>query len=106
MLRRGTTWRVVDRYGIATTMGYGPRFLHSTGQLHKGGPNTALCLQLGTDPGDDLPVPGEAYTFGVLAGSQALGDLQALQTAGRRVARVSLGDDPAGDIRKLAGPVG
>ena len=101
----GLRRRVVDRYGIATTMGYGPRFLHSTGQLHKGGPNTALCLQLGTDPGDDLAVPGEAYTFGVLAGSQALGDLQALQAAGRRVARVSLGDDPAGDIQKLAGRI-
>ena len=93
---------VLSRYGIATTMGYGPRYLHSTGQLHKGGPNTALCLQITADPGSDLPVPGEPYTFAVLARAQALGDLQALQAAGRRVARVSLGDDPAAGIRKLA----
>ena len=94
--------RVLDRYGIATTVGYGPRYLHSTGQLHKGGPNTALCLQVSAVPGADLPVPGEPYSFAVLARSQALGDLQALQAAGRRVVSVSLEDDPEAGIRKLA----
>ena len=95
--------RVMDRYGIATTVGYGPRYLHSTGQLHKGGPNTALCLQVAADPEGDLPVPGEPYSFAVLARSQALGDLQALGAARRRVVRASLGDDPAEGIRRLAG---
>ena len=95
--------RVMDRYGIATTVGYGPRYLHSTGQLHKGGPNTALCLQVAAESEADLPVPGEPYSFGVLARSQALGDLQALEAAGRRVVRASLGDDPAAGIRRLAG---
>ncbi len=95
--------RVMDRYGIATTVGYGPRYLHSTGQLHKGGPNTALCLQVAADSEADLPVPGEPYSFGVLARSQALGDLQALESAGRRVVRAALGADPAAGIRRLAG---
>jgi len=80
--------RVLRKYQIATTLGYGPRYLHSTGQLHKGGPNTGLFLQITTDHGIDLPIPGKPYTFGVLADAQALGDLQALQSLGRRVARI------------------
>ena len=81
---------VAERYGIATTLGYGPRYLHSTGQVHKGGPDTGLFLLLTAEPPEDAPVPGEPYSFGTLAEAQALGDLQALQALGRRVARVRL----------------
>ncbi|MBI4312440.1 MAG: glucose-6-phosphate isomerase [Chloroflexi bacterium] len=81
---------VITRWRIATTFGYGPRFLHSTGQLHKGGPNNGLFLQITEAHAQDLPVPGESYTFGALVDAQALGDLHALQSNGRRVARVHL----------------
>jgi len=93
--------KVMERHRIATTSGYGPRLLHSTGQLHKGGPNTGLFLQITADHQKDIPVPGEPYTFGVLADAQALGDLQTLQSLGRRVIRVHLdsGDVPA--LQKL-----
>jgi len=80
--------KVAGKYRIATTLGYGPRFLHSTGQLHKGGPNTGLFLQITSDHERDLPIPGEPYTFGVVADAQALGDLQALQSLGRSVVRI------------------
>ena len=98
LLRR----KLSEGYGVATTLGYGPRFLHSTGQLHKGGPNTGLFLQLTSGHAEDFPIPGEAYTFGVLADAQAQGDLEALQTAGRSVARVELGLDVAAAIERLA----
>ena len=94
--------RVMERHSIATTLGYGPRFLHSTGQLHKGGPNTGLFLQITGDQPKDLPIPGQPYSFGVLAEAQALGDLQALLDLGRRVARVHLSsEDAAAAIGKL-----
>lgn len=80
-----------NRLRLATTLGYGPRFLHSTGQLHKGGPNTALILQLVDEPVEDLAVPETEYSFGSLIHAQALGDFQALKQRGRRVLRVSLG---------------
>ena len=72
---------VVERYHVATTLGYGPRFLHSTGQLHKGGPDSGLFLQLTVDHAGDIPIPGDPYTFGVLADAQAVGDLRALKEA-------------------------
>ena len=97
--------KVTERHGIATTMGYDPRFLHSTGQLHKGGPGSGLFLQLTTDHTQDLSIPGPSYTFGVLADAQALGDLQALRDAQRRAVRVDLGSDPEGSIRKMADQV-
>ena len=93
---------VAERHRIATTLGYGPRFLHSTGQLHKGGPGMGLFLQLTAARDTDLDVPGEPYTFGVLADAQALGDLRALRSAGRRVARVEVPSDVASAIRELA----
>ena len=71
-----------DRLKLATTLGYGPRFLHSTGQFHKGGPNTGLFLQLTADDTEDAAVPGEPYSFGVLKRAQALGDLEALRKHG------------------------
>jgi transaldolase / glucose-6-phosphate isomerase len=79
-----------DRYRVATTVGYGPRFLHSTGQLHKGGPNTGVFIQVVESGGPDLPIPGREYSFAVLNHAQALGDLAALTSHGRRVARTSL----------------
>ena len=92
---------VTERYAIPTTLGYGPRFLHSTGQLHKGGPASGIYLQLTADVDADVEIPGELYTFAVLADAQALGDLRALQSSGRRVARVHLGAEPSVAIRGL-----
>jgi transaldolase/glucose-6-phosphate isomerase len=83
---------------LATTVGFGPRFLHSTGQLHKGGSNEGLFIQITADPHHDIPIPGEGITFGQFERAQALGDLEALQVRGRRVIRVHLTD---GDLRKL-----
>lgn len=88
------------RFCLATTCGYGPRYLHSTGQYHKGGPNTGLFIQLVQDQ-EELPIPGEPYGFSVLFRSQALGDYQALISRGRKVARVSLGSDTVEEINKL-----
>jgi transaldolase/glucose-6-phosphate isomerase len=82
-----------DRFGVATTVGYGPRFLHSTGQLHKGGPNTGLFLQLLDDPVADVAVPETDYTFGELIRAQAEGDHRALVERERRVLRFRLGRD-------------
>ena len=93
--------KVIERYGIATTLGYGPRFLHSTGQLHKGGPNTGLFLQITVDHETDIPIPGMPCTFGVVTAAQALGDLQTLQSLGRNVARVQLNRGDEEDILKV-----
>jgi len=79
--------KVVERHHLATTLGYGPRFLHSTGQLHKGGPDSGLFLQITAGHEKDQPIPGKPYTFGVVADAQALGDLEALQSLGRHVTR-------------------
>lgn len=87
--------------GAATTVGYGPRFLHSTGQLHKGGPDSAVCLQLTADVAEDLPIPGAPYSFGAFLQAQALGDLRALQRHGRRALRVHLGADYAAGLVAL-----
>ncbi len=93
--------RVMAKYQVATTLGYGPRFLHSTGQLHKGGPASGIFLQLTQDHSSDIPIPGWDFSFGVLADAQALGDLQALDDLGRRTMAVRLGSDPAGDIKRI-----
>ncbi len=89
------------RFGVATTLGYGPRFLHSTGQLHKGGANNGLFLQLIDEPLDDVPVPETDYTFGALISAQALGDYRALVQRQRRVLRVNLGHDVRGGLARL-----
>ena len=83
---------VRDSIGAATTLGFGPRFLHSTGQLHKGGPDSGVFLQITADPAKDLPIPGWAESFGTLIAAQALGDLTSLQRRGRRALRVHLAD--------------
>jgi glucose-6-phosphate isomerase len=93
--------RVGETYRMATTLGYGPRFLHSTGQLYKGGRNTGLFLQLTVDHDQDLRVPGKPYSFGTVADAQALGDFQALQAAGRLVVRVNLHQDNASAVERL-----
>jgi transaldolase/glucose-6-phosphate isomerase len=87
--------RIVSEHGVATTFGYGPRFLHSTGQFHKGGPPTGRFLQLVHDATDDLEVPGKPYSFRTLIDAQADGDLQTLRSHGLPAARVRL---PAGDL--------
>jgi transaldolase/glucose-6-phosphate isomerase len=82
---------------VATCLGFGPRFLHSTGQAYKGGPNTGVFLQLTCDDAADLPVPGQRYTFGIVKAAQARGDFQVLAERNRRGLRVHLGPDvPAG----------
>jgi transaldolase/glucose-6-phosphate isomerase len=90
-----------EKSRLATTAGYGPRFLHSTGQLHKGGPNTGLFLQLVDQPGTDAAVPETNYTFGQLIKAQAQGDWQALTQRGRRVVRVQLGADARKGLEQL-----
>lgn len=87
---------------IATTLGYGPRFLHSTGQLHKGGPNTGIFLQLTCDEGEDAPIPGEPYGFATLLRAQGLGDYQVLEKRQRRVMRLHLGADPVRAVDEIA----
>jgi transaldolase/glucose-6-phosphate isomerase len=84
---------VLENRGLATTLGYGPRFLHSTGQLHKGGPDKGLFLQITSDRYMDIPVPGRPWSFGIMSNAESLGDLEALRKLGRRVVRLEL--DPA-----------
>ncbi|MGB9692582.1 MAG: transaldolase, partial [Candidatus Sumerlaeaceae bacterium] len=87
--------------GCATTLGYGPRYLHSTGQLHKGGPNTGVFLMIVADPAKDAEIPGEAYSFATLARAQALGDFEALAEHGRRAILVQVGEDAAAAVTEL-----
>jgi transaldolase/glucose-6-phosphate isomerase len=95
-----------DRTRAATTAGWGPRFLHSTGQLHKGGPGSGVFVQFLGPGSPDLPIPGQDHTFGELLRAQAIGDAQALETAGRRLVRIDLGDDPLMGLRRAAAAVG
>jgi len=92
---------LLSRTRLATTLGYGPRFLHSTGQLHKGGQNNGLFLQLVDEPEFDLPVPETNFSFGKLIGAQSLGDYQALMQRGRRVLRINLGREVVGGLEQL-----
>jgi transaldolase / glucose-6-phosphate isomerase len=94
--------RLRDSLRLATTLGFGPRFLHSTGQLHKGGAANGLFVQITADDAEDLPVPGEPYTFSVLNQAQALGDLEALRGKRRRVIRVHLGKRVRTGLDQLA----
>ena len=90
-----------DRTGAATTLGYGPRFLHSTGQLHKGGPPTGVFLQLTADEGD-VAIPESPFSFAVLRAAQAAGDFDVLAERGRRVMRIHLGTDVDAGLAELA----
>ncbi len=93
--------RVRDIRRIATCLEFGPRFLHSTGQAYKGGPNTGVFLQITCDDGIDLPVPGRRYTFGVVKAAQARGDFDVLVQRNRRALRVHLGTDVAAGLSRL-----
>ena len=93
-----------DRLGVATTLGFGPRFLHSTGQLHKGGPASGVFLQLTADPAADEPIPDWSESFATLVAAQALGDLESLQRRGRRALRVHVRDLATGlaEVERIA----
>ena len=93
---------VLGRYGVATCLGYGPRFLHSTGQAYKGGPNTGVFLQITAEPTEDLPVPGRRYSFGVVEKAQAFGDFAVLCQRGRRALGVHLEGDIHAVLARLA----
>jgi glucose-6-phosphate isomerase/transaldolase/glucose-6-phosphate isomerase len=96
---------VRDNTHMATTAGYGPRFLHSTGQLHKGGPKTGLFLQIVQQDKGDVPIPGQPFTFSILKQAQSLGDLQSLSSRKLPVLRVTLGKDPATGWKALVAAV-
>jgi hypothetical protein len=97
--------RVRARARVATCLGFGPRFLHSTGQAYKGGPNTGVFLQITCDDARDLPVPGQKYTFGIVKAAQARGDFQVLAERGRRALRVHLPADVAAGLEVLAAAI-
>ncbi len=90
---QGIRHQLRNKKHVATCLGFGPRFLHSTGQAYKGGPNSGVFLQVTCDDAADLPVPGQKYTFGVVKAAQARGDFQVLAERGRRALRVHLGKD-------------
>jgi hypothetical protein len=92
---------VRDSKQVATCLGFGPRFLHSTGQAYKGGPNTGVFLQITCDDAVDLPVPGQKYSFGVVKAAQARGDFQVLAERDRRALRVHLGADVSAGLTTL-----
>ena len=93
---------VRDNKKVATVAEFGPRFLHSTGQAYKGGPNTGVFLQITAADAEDLPVPGQAYSFGVVKAAQARGDLDVLAERGRRLLRVHLPTDLETGLKTLA----
>ena len=92
---------VRDHKRVATCLGFGPRFLHSTGQAYKGGPNTGVFLQITCDDATDLSIPGQKYTFGVVKAAQARGDFQVLAERGRRALRVHVGKDVGVGLQRL-----
>jgi transaldolase/glucose-6-phosphate isomerase len=91
----------LDRRHVAISLGFGPRFLHSTGQAYKGGPNTGVFLQITCDDAVDIPVPGQKYTFGVVKAAQARGDFDVLAERQRRLLRVHLGPDIVAGLKSL-----
>jgi len=93
--------KVLEKYKPATCLGFGPRFLHSTGQAYKGGPNDGIFLQITSDDEFDLPVPGQKYTFGIVKAAQARGDFQVLLDRGRRALRVHIGADVKAGLEKI-----
>jgi transaldolase / glucose-6-phosphate isomerase len=103
---QGIRTAVRDKKKVATCLGFGPRFQHSTGQAYKGGPNSGVFLQITCDDAQDLQVPGQKYTFGVVKAAQARGDLQVLVERGRRALRIHLGADVRAGLAKLAAAMG
>jgi hypothetical protein len=98
--------RLRDTTHCATTVGYGPRFLHSTGQLHKGGPDTGVFFQIIANDALDFAIPGEPYTFSILKQAQALGDFRALVKRGRRVIGIDLGDNTLEGLARVKAVLG
>ncbi len=96
---------VRDTKRVATCLGFGPRFLHSTGQAYKGGPNSGVFLQITCDDANDLPVPGQTFTFGVVKSAQARGDFEVLSERGRRALRVHIGPDISAGLRTIAAAI-
>jgi transaldolase/glucose-6-phosphate isomerase len=96
---------VRDKKKVATCLGFGPRFLHSTGQAYKGGPNSGVFLQITCDDAADIPVPGQKYTFGIVKAAQARGDFQVLISRDRRALRVHLGKDVAAGLAQLSSAI-
>jgi transaldolase/glucose-6-phosphate isomerase len=96
---------VRDKKHVATCLGFGPRFLHSTGQAYKGGPNSGVFVQVTCDDAADVPVPGQKYTFGVVKAAQAIGDFQVLAERGRRALRVHLPKNVNAGLETLAGAI-
>jgi transaldolase/glucose-6-phosphate isomerase len=101
MLLQAIREKVLESNPAATCLGFGPRFLHSTGQAYKGGPNSGVFLQITADDEADFAVPGQKYTFGVVKAAQARGDFQVLIDRGRRALRVHLGTDVKEGLREL-----
>ena len=95
--RRG----VRERTGAATMFGYGPRYLHSTGQLHKGGPNNGVFVLVTASPREDLPIPGEPFSFGTLELAQAIGDFPSLDATGRRALHLHLPGPDAASLKAV-----
>ena len=95
----GVVYEATDPF--LSRRGFGPRFLRSTGQAYKGGPNSGVFLQITCDDAKDLPVPGQKYTFGIVKAAQARGDFQVLAERNRRALRVHLGADVKADLAKL-----
>jgi transaldolase / glucose-6-phosphate isomerase len=93
---------LMNTHHVATTFGYGPRYLHSTGQLHKGGPSTGVFMELVDRMQPDLAIPGKPFSFGTLAQAQAAGDLESLRTHDRHAIRIPLGPDPAATVNRIA----
>jgi len=91
-----------DRTKCATVIGFGPRFLHSTGQAYKGGPNSGVFLQITCDDANDFPVPQQKYTFGIVKAAQARGDFAVLTERKRRALRIHIGSDVKAGLKKLA----
>jgi glucose-6-phosphate isomerase len=102
---QGLRHKVLEAKKVATCLGFGPRFLHSTGQDYKGGPNSGVFLQITADHGVDLAIPGAKYSFGIVIDAQAAGDLAVLEARGRRALRVHLGADVAAGLKTLAAAV-
>ena len=93
--------RIRDHYQVASCLGYGPRYLHSTGQAYKGGPNSGVFLILTRDPMQDLPIPERRISFGGVQTAQAMADSEVLGLRGRRVVRLNLGTDPVAGLQQL-----
>lgn len=94
-----------DTTGRATTLGFGPRYLHSTGQLHKGGPDNGVFIMFTADPKTELPIPGQDYSFATLIRAQALGDFRSLDAHGRRAILVHLGANPEAALKRLSAAI-